>query len=136
MARRLGANRVVDCEAPEFSAMKGEFDFILDAVGKMTAGRWQPLLKPGGRFATTDAGPRGQSFMMMLWSKLRGDNRVSIPLPTAANAQFFFEDLAKRLADGRYKAIVDRHYPLEEISEAYRYVATGQKAGIVVVDVA
>jgi len=33
-------------------------------------------------------------------------------------------------------AIVDRHYPLEEISEVYRYVATCQKEGIVVVDVA
>jgi NADPH:quinone reductase-like Zn-dependent oxidoreductase len=47
-----------------------------------------------------------------------------------------FEGLAKRLADGRYRAIVDRRYPLEQIADAYRYVATGQKAGIVVVELA
>jgi D-arabinose 1-dehydrogenase-like Zn-dependent alcohol dehydrogenase len=30
---------------------------------------------------------------------------------------------------------VDRTYPLDEIADAYRYVMTAQKAGIVVIDV-
>jgi NADPH:quinone reductase-like Zn-dependent oxidoreductase len=134
MAATLGAARVIDCTAPEFDAMVGEFDFILDAVGKLPSHRWRPLLKPGGRFATTDAGPRGESMFLALWGKIRGKNEVSIPLPAKADAQPLFEELAKRLADGSYRAIVDRHYPLDRISEAYRFVATGQKAGIVVVD--
>jgi NADPH:quinone reductase-like Zn-dependent oxidoreductase len=136
MAATLGANRVVDCTAPEFDAMKGEFDFILDAVGKLRSNRWRPLLKAGGRFATTDAGPRGQSMILALWSKIRRTDQVSIPLPAKADAKPLFEELAKRLGAGRYRAIVDRHYPLERIAEAYRFVATGQKAGIVVVDLA
>lgn len=135
MARKLGADRVVDCTSTEFDAMTGEFDFILDSVGKMTARRWRPLLKPGGRFATTDAGPKGQSMALMLWSLLKGDKQVSIPLPKASEAQPFMEELARRLADGRYRAIVDRRFTLEDIADAYRLVATGQKAGIVVVDV-
>jgi NADPH:quinone reductase-like Zn-dependent oxidoreductase len=136
MAATLGANRVVDCTAPEFDAMKGEFDFILDAVGKLRAERWRPLLRPGGRFATTDAGPKGESMILALRSRIRGTGEVSIPLPARADAQPLFEELAKRLADGRYRAIVDRRYPLEQIADAYRYVATGQKAGIVVVELA
>ena len=117
-------------------AMEGEFDFVLDAVGKLTFDRWRPLLKRDGRFATTDAGPKGQSMILALWSKIRGTNQVSIPLPAKADAQPLFEELAKRLADGRYRAIVDRRYPLDQIADAYRFVAKGQKAGIVVVEVA
>jgi NADPH:quinone reductase-like Zn-dependent oxidoreductase len=136
MAATLGATGVVDCTGPEFAAMEGEFDFVLDAVGKLTFDRWRRLLKRYGRFATTDAGPKGQSMILALWSKIRGTNQVSIPLPAKTDAQPFFEELAKRLADGRYRAIVDRHYPLDQIADAYRYVAKGQKAGIVVVEVA
>ena len=85
MAKALGADRVVDCTSPDFQGMKGEFDFILDAVGKMTAKQWRPLLKPEGRFATTDAGPKGQSMMLAMWSKMRGNDLVSIPLPAKAD---------------------------------------------------
>jgi D-arabinose 1-dehydrogenase-like Zn-dependent alcohol dehydrogenase len=34
-----------------------------------------------------------------------------------------------------FRAVIDRHYPLEAIAEAYRHVETGQKTGIVVIDV-
>ena len=36
---------------------------------------------------------------------------------------------------GRFHAVVDRTYPLDAIAEAYRYVETGQKAGIVAIEV-
>ena len=81
MAATLGATQVLDATAPELDAMEGEFDLILDAVGKLRSDRWRPLLKLGGRFATTDAGPRGESMVLALWSKIRGNNQVSIPLP-------------------------------------------------------
>ena len=37
---------------------------------------------------------------------------------------------------GQFRAIIDRKYTLAEIADAYRYVETGQKVGIVVIDVA
>ena len=36
---------------------------------------------------------------------------------------------------GQFRAVIDRRYPLDAISDAYRYVATGQKVGIVVINV-
>jgi hypothetical protein len=36
---------------------------------------------------------------------------------------------------GRFHAVIDREYPLEAVAEAYRYVETGQKTGIVVISV-
>jgi hypothetical protein len=43
--------------------------------------------------------------------------------------------LKDRMDAGEYRAVIDRRYPLDAIADAYRYVETGQKTGIVVVDV-
>jgi NADPH:quinone reductase-like Zn-dependent oxidoreductase len=37
---------------------------------------------------------------------------------------------------GQFRAVIDRAYPLAAIADAYRYVETGQKVGIVVINVA
>ena len=34
-----------------------------------------------------------------------------------------------------HRAVIDRRYPLAAIADAYRYVETGQKVGVVVIDV-
>ncbi len=39
------------------------------------------------------------------------------------------------LVPGQFRAVVDRRYSLDKIADAYRYVQTGQKAGIVVINV-
>lgn len=36
---------------------------------------------------------------------------------------------------GEFRAAIDREYPLEAIADAYRHVETGQKTGIVVINV-
>jgi hypothetical protein len=36
---------------------------------------------------------------------------------------------------GEFRAVIDRKYPLRDIADAYRYVITEQKVGIVVIEV-
>jgi NADPH:quinone reductase-like Zn-dependent oxidoreductase len=136
MARTLGADVVLDTDSGTYRELGKKFDFVLDSVGKMRASQWRRLLKPDGVFATTDAGPRGQSLALMLWSLLTRSGRVIIPVPARGSGAAFVPFLKDRIEAGEFKAVIDRRYPLDRISEAYRYVASAQKAGIVVIDVA
>ena len=135
LMRSLGANLVVDYMTDEFDRLGRNFDFVLDAVGKLGIRRWRRWLKPGGVFAATDRGPWSQNLLFVLWSKVTGSGRVVIPLAKPGSGQAFVNDLRDTIEAGRYIPVIDRRYPLEAIADAYRYVQTGEKAGIVVIDV-
>lgn len=136
LARTLGADRVVDRSSQDYKQLERSFDSVFDAVGKMTIFDWRRLLKPGGVFATTDIGPWGQNLLFWAWSSATRSGRVVIPLPRRDTAAAFARLLRKCLAAGQIRAVIDRRYSLDAIADAYRYVETGEKAGIVVIDVA
>ena len=63
-------------------------------------------------------------------TSLVGDRKVvfAIPRPTREDVLL----LKELIEAGRYRAVVDRTYPLEDVVEAARYVDTWQKTGNVV----
>ena len=134
LAGSLGADRVIDYMAQDFAALGETFDCVFDAVGKTTYGRCKPLLKPGATFAATDLGPWGQNAFLALWSAITRSRRVIFPLPN--DRRSFVDFLKERMEAGQFRAVIDRTYPLDAIVEAYRYVLSEQKAGIVVITVA
>jgi NADPH:quinone reductase-like Zn-dependent oxidoreductase len=136
LARSLGADLVVDYTTDEFDQLGRRFDFVLDAVGKLGIRRWRRWLKPGGIFAATDIGPWSQNLMFLLWSKVTGSGRVVVPLAKRGSGQAFVNELRDRIESGRFIPVIDRRYSLAAIADAYRYVQTGEKAGVVVIDVA
>jgi len=133
LVKSLGADRAVDYTARDFAEIGETFDFVLDAVGKTTFFHCRRLLRPGGVFAGTDLGPWCQNPLLTIWSSLTRSKRVVFPLPKSSGARVDF--LRARIEAGEFRAVVDRRYPLEAIADAYRYVETGQKTGIVVIDV-
>ena len=131
----LGADRAVDYTAEDFTQIDETFDYVLDAVGKTTYFRCRRLLKPEGVFAATDLGPWCQNPLLVIWSSITGSHRVIFPLPLSSKAKAFVDFLKTRMEAGEFRAVIDRKYPLEAIADAYRYVETGQKTGIVVINV-
>ncbi len=135
LARSLGADRVIDYTAQDFSRIPERFDVVFETVGKAAYGRCRRLLNPGGIFMATDIGPGAQYLPHILWSAITKSHAAVVPLPARGSGHAFVDFLRGRMAAGRLRAVIDRRYPLAEIAEAYRYVHTGQKAGIVVIDV-
>jgi NADPH:quinone reductase-like Zn-dependent oxidoreductase len=133
LAKSLGADHVIDYTTQDFSRIGETFDCVLDAVGKTTYFHCRRLLKTDGVFAATDFGYRNLNVPPLIWSAVIRSNRVVFPMPKSTMA--FVHFLKGRMVAGEFRAVVDRKYPLEEIVEAYRYVETGQKTGIVVIDV-
>ena len=133
LVRGLGAERVIDRTAEDFTQDQQRYDVVFDAVGKSSFGRCRRLLKPHGVYMSTDLGPRGQNPFLALVTPLLPGKSVLFPLPRHNQAMMkYFKDL---MESGLFRPIVDRSYPLTEIVEAYRYVETGQKIGNVVITV-
>ncbi len=133
LVKSLGADSVVDYTAKDFTQIGETFDFVLDAVGKTTFFRCRRLLRPGGVFAATDLGPWWQNILLAVWSSITGSNRVVLPMPKSSKT--FVDCLKGRMEAGEFRAVIDREYPLEAIADAYRFVETAQKTGIVVINV-
>lgn len=133
LARTLRADRVVDYTAEDYTRVDDSLDFVLDAVGKADYFEARKLLKPEGAFSAADFGPRSQNLLLWLVSPLMRSRRFMFPLPKQPRAAV--KTAATMLERGELRAVVDRIHTLEEIVSAYRYVETGQKTGIVVVEV-
>jgi zinc-binding alcohol dehydrogenase family protein len=54
-----------------------------------------------------------------------------IPLAKRGSGQAFVKELRDKIEAGRFIPVIDRRYPLAAIADAYRYVQTGEKAGVV-----
>jgi NADPH:quinone reductase-like Zn-dependent oxidoreductase len=133
LVKGLGAGRVIDYTAEDFTKDEQEYDAVLDAVGKSSFGRCRRLLKPGGIYLSSDLGPLGQNPFLALVTPLLRGRKVKFPLPRQDRSMaLYFKEL---IESGQFKPVIDRRYPLDEIVEAYRYVETGQKIGNVVITV-
>ncbi len=134
LVKSIGADRAIDYTREDFTGIGETFDFVVDAVGKTTFFRCRGLLKPGGIYAATDLGPWAQNLVLAVCSSITRSNRVVMPTPGRISG--FARFLKGRMEAGQFKAIIDREYSLAALADAYRYVETGQKVGIVVIDVA
>ncbi len=131
LVKSLGADEVIDYTKEDFTANGQMYDVVFDAVGKSSFFRCRKLLKPGGMYFSTDLGFLSQNLFLALLTPIIGGKRVMFPIPKDNKEDIvFFKELIEA---GKYKAVIDRRYPLEQIVEATRYVETGQKTGNVVI---
>jgi NADPH:quinone reductase-like Zn-dependent oxidoreductase len=131
LVRSLGADRVIDYTAEDFTAGEQRYDVVFDAVGKRSFGECKRLLKPRGIYASTDLGPLSQNPVLALVTPLQRSKRVQFPLPS--HNQDMIRYIGGLMESGAFKPVIDRQYPLQEVVDAYRYVETGQKVGNVVI---
>ena len=126
LVRSWGADKIIDYKTEDFTKDKEQYDFVIDAVGKSTFAKCKRILKKKGIYAPS--GGAGNLFLVLI-NPLLGGKKVLFPRDDKGNLSFIKELLEK----GNFKPVIDRVYPLEKISEAFTYVATGQKIGNVII---
>ncbi|MBL7082674.1 MAG: NAD(P)-dependent alcohol dehydrogenase [Candidatus Aminicenantes bacterium] len=133
LVKSLGADKVLDYTKEDFTKDDQMYDAVFDAVGKSSFRRCKPLLKPGGIYISSELGYMAQNPILALVTPIIGNKKVMFPIPKHSDENIV---LFKKLIEaGKFKGVIDRYYPLEEIIEAYKYVETGQKTGNVVITV-
>jgi NADPH:quinone reductase-like Zn-dependent oxidoreductase len=131
----LGADRVVDYTATDFTADTQSYDVVLDAVGKSSFGRCKRLLTPHGIYYSTDLGPGAQNPFLGLVAPLMRGRKAKFPLPSK-HTRASTHALKVLVEEGLFQPVIDRSYPLNDIVDAYRYVETGRKVGNVLITIA
>jgi NADPH:quinone reductase-like Zn-dependent oxidoreductase len=137
IVKSLGAEELIDYTKEDFTKINQYFDVVMDAVGKSSYFKCKKLLKPGGIYFSTDLGYLAQNPFLALWTSIFGKmpsgKKVLFPIPKEKKKDIqFFKQI---IESGKYKAVIDRKYKLEEIVEAYKYVETEQKTGNVVITI-
>jgi NADPH:quinone reductase-like Zn-dependent oxidoreductase len=128
----LGANRIIDYTKDDFTSSDEKYNFVFDAVGKSTFGKCKSLLISGGVYISSELGPMNQNPILALTTRIIGDKKVKFPLPTDRARSLRF--IKKLYEEGKFKAVIDRKYSLDNIVKAFEYVEQGQKIGNVVID--
>src|SRR5205823_7150293 len=130
IVKSLEADRVIDYTQEDFTTDGQTYDVIYDAVGKHSFGRCKGSLKRGGIYIPTD----GWKNMFLALSTRIGDKRVMIGIPPryAKKDVLFLKELIEA---GKYRAVIDRRFPLGQVIEAHRYVESEQKIGNVMLTV-
>lgn len=115
LVRSLGADHVLDYTRQDSITGGARYDVVLDAVGKKKSSplkeACRKALTPDGKYISVDDGNPALQVEHLL----------------------VVRDLIEA---GKFKAVIDRSYPLEQIVEAHRYVDQGHKKGNVVITVA
>lgn len=131
LVKRLGAERVIDYLKEDFTKDKEQYHFIFDAVGKSTFYKCKHLLLPGGVYMSSELGPYAQNIYLHFFTRIFNKKRVVFPIPQNCRRSILF--LTELIEQGRFKAVIDRTYSMDEIRKAYEYVAKGGKTGNVII---
>lgn len=132
LLKSLGADQTIDYQKEDFTKGDGKYHFIFDAVGKSSFPQCKHLLLPKGVYISSELGPGAQNLYLPLTTKIKGGKRVIFPLPLNCKKSIVF--LSKLLTEGKFKPVIDKVYQPEQIVEAYKYVASGQKTGNVIIN--
>ena len=130
VVRSLGADEVIDYMKDDFTKNGQTYDFIFDAVGKHSFRRCRRSLKSGGIYFETDLGFLWHVPLLILLTRWMGSKKVMLVIPKYTKANVLF--IKELIEAGKYRAIIDRSYTIEQVVEATKYVETEQKTGNVV----
>lgn len=126
--RALGADDVLDHTAVDLAAPAAPYHVIFDVFGNRSLGALAPALTGRGVYVTTVPSPAAvAAHLVTRW----GGKRSRLVVVRSRTSDL--DALCAYHARGALTPVVDRTYPLAELAEAHRYLATRRARGKVVI---
>ena len=132
LVKSIGADHVIDYTKEDFTKRADEYDIIFDAVRKNTFANCKNALSSKGIYVTTEFGP-SIMLQMKMNSNPNGKRMVGMLGKIDPEDLVFLTELIEA---GKIRPVIDRTYPLEEITDAHRYVEKGHAKGKVIIEIA
>ena len=131
MVKNIGATDVIDYTQTDFSTTGKTWDVVYETVNKAPVSACFSALKPGGILLLGAAMP--SEMIQGKWGSRRSGKKVVAGVAFATPESIAF--LRKLMAEGHFKPVIDRQFPLAQIADAHRYVDMGHKKGNVAIAV-
>ena len=130
--RSLGAREVIDYALEDVTASDRKFDRIIAINGNHRLSAYKRILAPHGIYVMVGGSLRQIFTSIFLGPLLSLGDRKFRALTAKPNREdlTFVMDL---VASGKIRAVIDRRYPLEQTSDAMRYVGEGHARGKVLI---
>jgi len=135
LVRSLGADHAIDYTQQDFAKEGEQYHLIMCMGGYRKLDAYLQALLPGGIFVWAGGDLKGLFQTMALGSWVsRGSDKILTNLSHKQN-QDDLKLMAEMIEDEKIKPVIDRTFPLEETSEAFRHYAAGHMQGKVVISV-
>jgi NADPH:quinone reductase-like Zn-dependent oxidoreductase len=135
LARRLGADRVIDYAREDFTKEGRTYDLIFAANGYHPLSAYKRALTPQGIYVMSGGAP-AQMFQALLFGALmseKGGKKMRALSAKSNQKDLLF--LKELLEAGKVVPVIDKRYSLKETPEALRYLGAGHARGKVVITV-
>mgnify|MGYP006280680993 CR=1 FL=1 len=129
--RALGADRVIDYTADDYTQTGERYDLIVDVLGRSDFMKCKGSLTDEGRYLSVSF-KTGKLLQMLRTSMSSGKKLICALAGEDPGDLLFLKELAE---SGHVRSIIDKCFPLEEAAAAHRYVEEGRKKGSVVLTV-
>ncbi|MFQ3662956.1 MAG: NAD(P)-dependent alcohol dehydrogenase [Chloroflexaceae bacterium] len=132
-ARTLGAEHVIDYTREDFTRDGRRYDLILVVNGRHPLAKYRRALSPRGRLVVVggDAGTILRATLLGSVVSLVHSITVRSLIARPGRDDLLF--VGQLLDSGVVVPVIDRCYPLGELPEAMRYLATGHARGKIVI---
>jgi len=130
MLRIIGADQVIDYLREDFTQNGVRYDVIFDVAGKSPFSRSLQSLKKEGVYLLGNPG-----LSQIVRAQLAPASSKKVISGAASRKRGDLILLKALVEAGSVKPVIDRHYPLEQVAEAHRYVEGGHKKGNVVITI-
>jgi len=134
LVKSLGPDRVIALEKEDFTKESIQYDFVFDAVGKSRFKCCKSILKPKGVYLSSELGPNWENITLALYTPILGGKKVVFPVPGPIRESM--DTIQSLLLEGKFHPLIDeKQFRLDQMKEAFAYVASGKKVGNVILKV-